>query len=637
MAGASDSSLPALLDELATRPDSAGRRFSALALLSRYIDLDPVAAISRAAEFQLPVSSVASLYRQWAESDVKAAVRGLHLLADTRIARAAGDELIAILGSSTEAIETIASALPAGIDKASFKALAYGAIARRQPDKAWAQAGAIENPKLRLRAQQLVVEAMGEQDPEKALVHAARIGDRTVRQTASRQALNRWVQTDPAACLEYLASMEGEPPQDWGFITANVYSELALAEPLLLLETVDQLPYAQQQSARSAALNRWAKLDAQAALDYVRLMPPGEPRSHAQHTVATAYARVEPEAALAWAMNREATGHFSMVNTVLTSISVNEPELALQLTSELESPQARSEALIHMTYQLADAGKFSAVASHIKNIEDPDMRAIALDSLGMSWMAADPDVALEWLLDHVPSMSEAELQQAVYGFISNNPRRGAALFDSIPDRARPAWAAAVAQGYAGRDPEAASEWVAQFRGQPGFEDTARFAFNNRKSDPQELLALAQDMANPIEAAHTSAMAVARMAEQEPATAANWAASLDDERARRRAAAYVAEAWVAQDAVAASDWALGLPEGLSRDAAITGLIAAAGAGEPSAELMAAYSSDVARQLGVRQAVYNLGRQDREAAQRVIDRYVTDPTLRAMAQDSLDGAQ
>ena len=65
LAGRSDrSEIETLLGQLSARPDSPGRRFSAQALLSRYLELDPEASLAWARKLGLPPSIIAVLYSQ---------------------------------------------------------------------------------------------------------------------------------------------------------------------------------------------------------------------------------------------------------------------------------------------------------------------------------------------------------------------------------------------------------------------------------------------------------------------------------------------------------------------------------------------------------------------------------------------
>lgn len=75
------------------------------------------------------------------------------------------------------------------------------------------------------------------------------------------------------------------------------------------------------------------------------------------------------------------------------------------------------------------------------------------------------------------------------------------------------------------------------------------------------------------------------------------------------------------------WILSLGGGLARDAAISQYISERA---PEPALLSAYSSDIARQIGLQGALYGVGQRDPEAAHQLLDEYIDDPTLRAQAE-------
>ena len=173
-AGSDGPALAELLDQLASRSNSPARRFAAQVLLSRYLELDPQAALGRARQLELPPQSLAGFYGLWAEADAEAALAALGSEPDLAAVQAVGDALIELLGGDSGAINRVADALPAGVDRTSFQARAYAAIARRDPDYAWLQSQDIPAAQLRLRAQQQILEAVMERDPVAALQRAGK-------------------------------------------------------------------------------------------------------------------------------------------------------------------------------------------------------------------------------------------------------------------------------------------------------------------------------------------------------------------------------------------------------------------------------------------------------------------------------
>ncbi len=634
LAGRADrNEIEALLDQLSTRRDSPGRRFSAQALLSRYLEIDPEASLAWARKLRLPSSIFAGLYAQWAETDAEAALFGLRFETELSAVQAIGDALVEMLGGSEAAIQRVADALPMDLDRASFIAGAYAALARREPEGTWLQVTALADPQLRLRAQQRVVAAIMERDPAAALARAGQIDDRTVRQAASKAVLDRWVQRDPAATLEYLASVGPDVPMDWTYITGSAYAAIAVAEPMLLLQSIERLPSADRATARMHALNRWAKIDPTAALSYAASRPTGEQRRWALTTAGRAYARIDAQGALNWALNVQPPSA-GLVGTVLASVSVKSPAQAFDMARDLQSPEARSQAVQQIAMHLASNGQAAMAADRILAMADGNARREALGMLGDVWASQDPEAALNWYAANQSTLGAEDVQRFTANAIRRNPQQAARLIDQVAAELRPEWMGQVAAGFAESDPAAARAWLSRFQGEPGYDRAAaNVAVRRVGDDPREMIDLMATINDPQLAGQVATRAAHAWARTDPAAAAEWAASLAQDKTRSDAVAQVAQVWSRQQPAAARSWILGLARGLPRDAAITNYLAANTGANPDAGVLSAYSSDNARQLGVQQTVFRLARQDPEAARQLIDEYLTDPTLRQRAEQAL----
>jgi hypothetical protein len=97
---------------------------------------------------------------------------------------------------------------------------------------------------------------------------------------------------------------------------------------------------------------------------------------------------------------------------------------------------------------------------------------------------------------------------------------------------------------------------------------------------------------------------------------------------------VAAQWAARDAAGARNWALGLPPGDARDAALTQLLGAAGADTVDHVVLDGFSTAAAQQRGVGDVVRMLAVRDPAAARRLADRYLTDPGERQAAEHFIE---
>src|SRR5690606_21521670 len=123
-------------------------------------------------------------------------------------------------------------------------------------------------------------------------------------------------------------------------------------------------------------------------------------------------------------------------------------------------------------------------------------------------------------------------------------------------------------------------------------------------------------------------------QRDVAAAAEWARTLRDPRVQQQSVSIAVGQWARNDAEAAQRWAIGLPRGPLRDAALTSFLSSTIAGGGlDARALAAYSSDTARQQGVSQVIVQLGRSNVEQARNLVAAHLTDPDLRRSAEEQL----
>jgi hypothetical protein len=369
-----------------------------------------------------------------------------------------------------------------------------------------------------------------------------------------------------------------------------------------------------------------------AALRYVDGLPPGAQRDYALETIATGYARVDPEAAFAWAQSLQPPVPGVLAN-VLAGLARADATRAVDLVFAMV-PANEQMPVLQMLVRTAvlSAEQTAAVADRL--LAAPGQRWV-LQNVANGWAQRAPQEALQWLLANGDRAPTASFVQAGTQLGRTDPSAGAALLSQIPSALRGEWLAAVAGGYAGTDPQAAAKWIAQYQGQQGYEAAvAAIAEQGAKSDPMA----AARLLRTIDAARIpqnvgAAVAIAtQWARQNPSAAADWALSLGDEAMRSRAVTIVAEQWSASDAPSARAWALGLAAGAERDAALPPVLGAltASTGFVEQSLLNAFSDSAAQQQGLSRAVLVVAQRDPAAARRLANDYLTDPVLREYAE-------
>jgi hypothetical protein len=249
--------------------------------------------------------------------------------------------------------------------------------------------------------------------------------------------------------------------------------------------------------------------------------------------------------------------------------------------------------------------------------------------LTQMWAQRQPYEAARWLLARGSAAPRAALGQAAMQLARTDPAAAIAYVDTVPPELRATWISSVAAGYAQHDARAAATWVAQYRGEPGYDAAiAAVAGTTAQGDPAAAARLFEsiDIAEAPDAPQAATRIAAAWAQRDPRAAASWAAAIASDDARRSAVGAVAGQWAPRDAAGARSWALGLPAGAARDLALTQVLGATKTSAVDHVLVDAFSDAEARQRGVNQAVRMIATRDVPAARQLADQYLTDPAAR-----------
>jgi hypothetical protein len=130
----------------------------------------------------------------------------------------------------------------------------------------------------------------------------------------------------------------------------------------------------------------------------------------------------------------------------------------------------------------------------------------------------------------------------------------------------------------------------------------------------------------------------RFGSQGPSAAASWAMGLGSQQARDRALQRTIQSWASNDLANARAWTLRLPAGENRDAALSALVVAGSRNQgPDPALLNAFSADMPRQRAVLNTLYQVAQRDPSEARTLVQRHITDPGLRAQADQLLQNVR
>jgi hypothetical protein len=374
-----------------------------------------------------------------------------------------------------------------------------------------------------------------------------------------------------------------------------------------------------------------ARDDPLTAISLVEALPSGE-REMMLGIVASSYGRTDPEAALLWAQSLNPPSP-NAVGNVLAGLARVDPDRAIDLafeTLDVMNQRGPGPLLALVSNGTLDAEQTARLADRL--LAAPS-RSQALQMLAQAWAQRQPQDAARWMLAKGSGVPRSALGQAALHLARVDPAAAIAYVDRVPPDLRATWLSAMADGYAQNDARAAASWVAQHRGEPGYDAAlGAIAARTATSDPAAAARLF-DSINPTEApdsSQTAARITQEWARRDHRAAAGWAATIADDNVRAAAVGTAAAQWAARDAPGARGWVLGMATSATRDAAVTQLLGATTASTIDHVLVDAYSNAQARQRGVSDAVRMIALRDTAAARQLADQYLTEPGARQAAE-------
>jgi hypothetical protein len=407
-----------------------------------------------------------------------------------------------------------------------------------------------------------------------------------------------------------------------------------------MLALSDRLPPTEAMQVRYMAIRYIAEQDPGAALSYLESMAPGQERDSVLQSIAQAYARSDPDAALAWVTGLTPPSEQAMRSVIQGISSVDFDRGVDLLIAELEKPSTGAVSIFGTLFGLplstGSAQNTSRLLDRLLQVEANNTQVqSALRTTMSQWAQRDPQEALNWFHANASRIPASAMSDFALNLARDDPQTAMQALASLGYEQRNAWIPGIASGMAENDPAAALRFLEQYRGQPSYSEGVGNVLERwARSDPAGAAGMLSEAPE-----QTQSMVSQRIAMQwvrtEPEAAARWVATLGNERTGEQAAIAVATGWGQSDPEAASRWALALDPGAARDASLTGLLAVgARTGSIDARLVDAFSSDQARDQGLRNAIVQIALRDPAEGRRMLDAHVDDPRLRNEIETAIE---
>lgn len=356
------------------------------------------------------------------------------------------------------------------------------------------------------------------------------------RENALRALARHWAESDMTAVLNWAEKLSDAGERTVALETA--LDTLTRTDPRRTLEVAQQfLTGIALDRIMAGSLKQLTADDPQAAAQVVAQLPAGLVQTHAALDVVRALAAQDPQSALSWIKTLPG-GEVQQLalNNVLDLWSGKNPADAGQYVAQMPGGPDQDAAAVHLAKDLAAANPSGAIR-WAEGLESDSARNVALVSIASGWAEQDPAAATQWastLAADSPARTKA-MKDALSYWVMADASAAGSFVQGLPEVDQPSAIMVVAPTLAQNDPASALDWAQTI------------------SDPDvREIALQQ--------------VVTRWADNQPQEAALWVMTEPEGMMRVDHVRTVAEQWLAGDAESATAWVQGLPPGTTRDAA-----------------------------------------------------------------------
>ncbi len=368
-----------------------------------------------------------------------------------------------------------------------------------------------------------------------------------------------------------------------------------------------------------SAMRGVARGDLDVAMSYYARMRTTEDKNFMADSIANALADKDVDAALAWARDNDSGDMPELEMQVLQHLARRDLPRAIAEAGNTANAQIRNNMLTTIIQTAAQTNPQEAI-EYLSLIENPNMRADIAQQTMSSWIRADADAAVDWLLAQDRETTKQYLAGSARWYLRTSVDAATRLLPLVDDGHKQTWRYEIARAMTTeRTASDAMSFISQFEGEPGYGNlqTAVIA-GIAENDILTARLMADQLPNGDARDSAYAQLVQTRAASHPREAIAWLGLINDEASRGRAAAGAVSQWYRSDPAGAQQWVRNLPLGSMRDDAISGLMSQwRDYDVAQEELIASMTDDGKRnQARVRQ-IYSIMQRDPARARQLLD--------------------
>ncbi len=487
---------------------------------------DPRAAVERVV--QLTNSSDAQMlfhtaFGAWVQSDGAAALKWLDNVPDKRWRDGAIQQATSLIIREPELIAPLVATLPHGEDRQrSIANLARG-WASKDIDAAWKWARTLPPGDAEVALQSIGNQAIAAGNISVAAKIVEQNANATFAPPLAGSVVGRLAQTDASAAADWIAHFPAGPTRNQALpiaLNATARTDPAKATHLC----IDDVPVVDRQFTLPAYVRAWAQSAPKAAADFVVHLPANGERVQLVRTVAAAWSESDTTAAVQWAISLPASERYSAQLALVDALAKTDLSAAARL---LEATPFTGAVTNTAKAIFSDWAKqdFSANSQWAEKLQPGQLRDCAFYALS------------KWRLDS----GDVPAAQALADRIQNKETAGSLRFEII-------------RNWVDHDARAAAEWVGKL-GVSNFKYVELPSEHRAILRPQSQFRSAQGQDSQAYVQHPDALdlTLGKWARQEPALAAEFAATKLTSSDQKRGESIVTRIWMQTDYKAVTAW------------------------------------------------------------------------------------
>lgn len=451
--------------------------------LRRYIDTQPI---------NQQWGMIRVLYSTWAEKDVDSALAASREIGNRNL------QLMALssIGSSiaqkdpARAISIVQENSRGSINNNWAMRQVYQEWAKRDPQAARQAALNMEEgtPK-----SQALIGALGESmasEPKSVLAWLDSLPADSVVQRTRRELFNNLVTQDFEAAKEYIESRATLLSQKKVIEDMHFWNIAWAQDAEKIGETIDWLGTVAKGQLYNQKFNEiissLADSDSNAAIEYIRQMPPGAAKTDSIGSIAQKLAEQNPAKALEFVNSLE---YENERERALNNLSWGFAQNGIQTTSALVS--ASEDPAIQRTLARGIAQEWStynpsAALEWVESLKDNEAKTNGLEAILGNLAQEDPAQAMDYIEN---SIEDAETENAYRSLFSDwsrlDPEAAVEWLDKIPEEQAPELYLEVTQNYLYEDPLAASKWIGTLEESPERDQSVKALIDNITDEDPE--------------------------------------------------------------------------------------------------------------------------------------------------------